>query len=180
QYLVRDGDRVVLSQAGEAKHPVTAISWEAATRAAAWFGGRLPNELEIEKAGRGVDGRYTPWGRELEPRWSRVLGSQPSPPGLLPVGTFDADESPYGVRDLAGNARIWCRNWWSVRGPIRDGRAVDTPEMGTHRAARGGFYGSPPVTQRLATRFGNIPAQRLNATGMRVLWPTPQPRVFEE
>ncbi|MBK7758428.1 MAG: SUMF1/EgtB/PvdO family nonheme iron enzyme [Deltaproteobacteria bacterium] len=73
---------------------MTAISWDAAARAAAWMGGHLPNELEIEKAGRGVDGRFTPWGREIEPRWSRVLGSSPSPPGMLPLGAVEGDESP--------------------------------------------------------------------------------------
>ncbi|MBK9368465.1 MAG: SUMF1/EgtB/PvdO family nonheme iron enzyme [Deltaproteobacteria bacterium] len=180
QYLVRSGDRVVLGRPGEVNHPVTAISWDAAARAAAWMGGHLPNELEIEKAGRGVDGRYTPWGRELEPRWSRVLGSVPSPPGLLSVGEFEADESPYGVRDLAGNARTWCRNWWSVRGPIQDGRVVDSPDAGTHRAVRGGFFGSPPMTQRLATRFGNTPERHFLTMGLRVVWPVPQPRVLEE
>ncbi|MCK6523569.1 bifunctional serine/threonine-protein kinase/formylglycine-generating enzyme family protein [Myxococcota bacterium] len=179
QFLVRDGARVLLCRPDDARVPVTSVSWAAAAKAAEWFGGRLPNELEIEKAGRGVDGRYTPWGRELEPRWSRVLGSLPTPPRMLPVGAFPADESPYGVRDLAGNARIWCRNWWSVRGPIRDGRVVDTPDTGTHRAARGGFYGSPPMTQRLATRFGNTPDRRIDATGLRVVWPSPQPMVLE-
>lgn len=180
QYLLRDGRRVVLTNSSEEKNPVTAISWEAATRAAAWLGGRLPNELEVEKAGRGVDGRFTPWGRELEPRWSRVLGSLPTPPQRLPVGKIPGDESPYSVRDLAGNARVWCRNWWSVRGPIRDGRMVDTPETGSHRSARGGFFGSPPMTQRLATRFGNTPERRVDTTGLRVVWPEPQPTVLDE
>ena len=178
--LRRVGDVVCVTDGVDPRIPATAISFVAASRAAAWLGGRLPNELELEKAGRGADGRYTPWGRELEPRWSRVLGSLPVPPCLLPVGAFEADESPYGVRDLAGNSRSWCRNWWSIRGPIHAGRVVDTPETGTHRAARGGFFGSPPMTQRLATRFGNPPDRRVDATGLRVVWTVPQPRVLEE
>ncbi|MDP2313047.1 MAG: bifunctional serine/threonine-protein kinase/formylglycine-generating enzyme family protein [Pseudomonadota bacterium] len=149
--------------------PVSGFSHVAATRAAAWFGGRLPNELEIEKAARGVDGRLTPWGRQLEPRWSRVLGSSPSPPGFLPVGAIAEDEGPYGVRDLSGNTRVWCANWWSRLGPIRERRAADVPGTGTHRAVRGGFYGSPPNTQRAATRFGTLPHLPQDGHGLRLV-----------
>lgn len=167
-------ERRIMTQLGLDPHlPVCAMSFEGACRAAAWLGGRLPNELELEKAARGVDGRTTPWGRQLEARWSRVFGSGPSPAGLLPVGAFPEDEGPYGVRDLAGNARSWCRNWWSRGGPIQGRRAVDTPETGTHRANRGGFHSSPPATQRMATRFGTPPELRLDGVGLRVVRAAP-------
>ncbi len=149
--------------------PVTGITHAAAAEAARWLGGQLPNELELEKAARGVDGRLTPWGSQIEARWSRVIGSSPSPPWFLPVGSIASDESPYGVRDLAGNARSWCRNWWSRSGPILNARVVDAPDEGTHRAVRGGFYGSPPPTQRSATRFGLPQERAAEAVGLRVI-----------
>jgi formylglycine-generating enzyme required for sulfatase activity len=163
----REGDTLRLI--GHPDLPAAGLTQPAAARAAAWFGARLPGELELEKAARGVDGRLTPWGRQLEPRWSRVLGSPPSPPGLLPVGAFPEDEGPYGAGDLVGNARAWCANWWSRLGPIQGRRAADWPASGTHRAVRGGFYGSPVVTQRAATRFGSPPDQATDAVGLRLV-----------
>ena len=90
--------------------PVLSVSEKAAEEYAHWLtrkhGGkwrfRLPTDVEWEKAARGVDRRYFVWGNY--PIWSycrSLFGSKERSAG--PVGHYPADESVFGVRDLAGS-----------------------------------------------------------------------------
>lgn len=95
--------------------PVNGVSMEDALAYADWrrrLTGerlRLPTENEWEKAARGVDGRFFPWGDHFEPTFCKMKQSRNAPyPEPEPVGTFETDRSPYDVRDMAGGVREIC------------------------------------------------------------------------
>jgi len=92
--------------AARTNHPVVLVSYDDALAYARWRGQqdgvsyRLPTALEWEKAARGTDGRYFPWGNTWQPEATNWAGVPPQ--GTTAVGRFP-DTSPYGLADMAGN-----------------------------------------------------------------------------
>ncbi|MFO0727703.1 MAG: bifunctional serine/threonine-protein kinase/formylglycine-generating enzyme family protein [Myxococcota bacterium] len=94
--------------------PVVAVSYDDALTYLGWASKRsgaklrLPREDEWEKAARGVDARFFPWGDHFDPTFCKMKDSRNSALEMEEVGAFAADCSPYGVRDLAGGVRELC------------------------------------------------------------------------
>ena len=96
---------------GREDHPVVMVSHDDANAYAAWLSSetgrtwRLATELEWEKAARGTDGRFFPWGDTFDPA---LLNSHDAGPfDTVPVGSFPAGASPYGLLDAAGMVFEW-------------------------------------------------------------------------
>jgi eukaryotic-like serine/threonine-protein kinase len=167
----------------ESTHPVVLVGWHAAMAYAAWLAARtgapcrLPDELEREKAARGVDGRLFPWGDHPDATFACALESHAGPPMRAPVDACPIDESPCGARGLSGNARDWCVNVWRREGPAIDaGRlrieAARADDPG-YRAVRGGAWSSPLDLSRSAARFGNRPDVPRLTMGLRLVRSVP-------
>ena len=67
--------------------------------------GRLPLADEFERALRGSSRQRWPWGRGLDSTRANLLGLGAGT--RMPVGSFPAGASPYGVLDLVGNVAEW-------------------------------------------------------------------------
>ena len=173
-----EGDEAIQ---GSDRLPVNRIDWRGAVAYCEWqaarsgLGWRLPDELEWEKAGRGVDGRLRPWGDHIVPHWVVTVQSFADRPRRRAVDEVAADEGPYGVRGMSGNVRNWCINPWLPQGPHIEGeRLVIEPaamDDESFRAVRGGAWLSTTTMSRLAARFADRPHHRFAAIGMRLVRP---------
>lgn len=86
--------------------PATRLDWFQANEYCKWLGGRLPTEAEWEKAARGPDGRYFPWGNDWDFSMSNLERY-----GINPVQNIamyvESDKSFYGIKNMAGNVQEW-------------------------------------------------------------------------
>ncbi|VAW78525.1 Phage protein [hydrothermal vent metagenome] len=158
------------------KWPVVNVSWEDALAYTQWLSVqtgvryRLPSEAEWEFVARsGTVTRYW-WGEESGKDRANCFDCGSSDGGVQTsrVGSFTA--SPWGVYDMAGNAREWVQDCYVPnysRAPA-DGRAVEVGAC-TNRVVRGGAYSSPSDQLRSTSRDQVDAKRRLDNLGFRVV-----------
>ena len=146
-------------------------AWRSAADGHPW---RLPEDLEWEKAARGIDGRSYPWGDYYEPTWTHGVEAQTGVARWTTVGAYPADESPYGVMDMAGNVRDWTQTPYQRAGAVADGDRLERasieapPNAHALRVIRGGAYISRGHLCRPAARFAGQPDQVFSSVGFRL------------
>lgn len=147
---------------GEARHPVTGVSWEEASAYAERAGGRLPTEYQWEFAARGTESRKYPWG-DAPPTCRRAHFAACEPRGTVEVMSRPAGATPEGVHDLAGNVWEWVRPDW-----LKPWMAVNEEA----RRLRGGSFRDAAFFLRAANRNNDFHySTRGPEIGFRVVWP---------
>ncbi len=152
---------------GLGDHPVVHVTWFEAAAYAEWVGGRLPTEVEWEKAARGgLDQARYAWGDDLVPDgvhrcniWQGVFPSDNTEEdgwkGTSPVGAFTPNG--HGLFDVAGNVWEWQADWFD--------------ETQSQRSMRGGSYlchESWCNRYRVGARTSNTPDSPTGNIGFRV------------
>ena len=151
---------------GEPDLPMSCVSFTDARKYCRWMGLDLPTEERWEKAARGTDRRLFPWGNEPIaknanladesfkaefPSLAAERGVSDGYAAAAPVGRFEGDTSPYGMRDAAGNLQEWTRSEYD------DGR----------RVTKGGSWQGRLKYARASNRNGSAPDHRFGDLGFR-------------
>ncbi len=124
---------------GRDKHPVVAVSYFDALAYAAWLSKktghkwRLPTEREWEKAARGSEGWYFPWGNKFDR--TKLNSHDKGPFRTVAVGSFKSGVSQYGLDDGAGQVFEWVQAEASAKRAFVKGGSWDDKGCGVCRAA---------------------------------------------
>lgn len=139
-YRVRQFDNEILFHndtvyfdPGLADHPAVNVTWFGAKAFCDFYGFDLPQESEWEKAARGNNNYWFPWGNNIDSTYANYYNSgDPFEPGTTPVGFYSGQKfkdfqtsdavSPYGCYDMAGNAWEWTSDYWTPTTPYNKGK----------------------------------------------------------
>ena len=154
--------------------PTTEITWNDATAYCQWLSTqekatyRLPTEAEWEYACRaGTTTQYS-FGDDVALLYQYGWYKQNAADHSHPVGR--KLWNGFGLFDMHGNLHEWCGDYfdekWYSASPLND---PSGPVTGSNRVIRGGHWNYLASTCRSAYRHSNIPSNRHNKHGFRVV-----------
>jgi len=143
---------------GRGEHPVTGVTWYEAGAYARWAEGELPPAAQWWRAAMADSARPYPWGAG---GGAAHLRANLEGVDTAPAGAYVLGVSPFGVLDMAGNAREWLGD-----PATDDGR----------RRTAGGSWQEPLYTASPEWMTHVPPDHATDALGFRVLWRQEKPR----
>ena len=154
--------------------PVVHISWFEADAFARAHSGRLPTEVEWEKAATWDQEQETalpyPWGAEA-PVPGRHANIDQRAGGPLPAGSLPAGASPYGVLGMIGDVWEWtASDFTGYEGfepfPYREYSEVFFGDK--YKVLRGGAWATRPRVITPTFRNWDFPQRRQIFSGLRI------------
>ncbi len=136
--------------------PVVNVDWWDAYAYCSWRGGRLPTELEWERAARGIDGRIYPWGDNFDSSKCNTEESNILQPNE--VKQHVSGISPTGCYDMAGNIWEWCADYFNP---------FDTSQNAP-RVVKGGSFSRHELRAKCAFRNEHPASDRWPSRGFRL------------
>ncbi len=149
---------------GEALLPVTMVTWDDADAYAKWAGKRLPHEAELEKAGRGTDGRRWPWGNTMDPSRLNTYLNVGFPSNVM---AYPKGASVYGVYDLSGNVEEWTADDLEPYAESTPPPVTATESHRHYKVLRGGSWKGDPLSTSLYHRDYSFPTHAADFYGFR-------------
>jgi len=139
------------------------VNWYEAMAFAGWLGNllqmkiSLPTIAQWQRAAKGDDDRYYPWGDEFDEEHCNTL--ETGLKSTTPVDRYHKGVGPYGVYDMAGNIWEWTLNTAAAADAGRDFR----------RAVAGGSFVSPCDRAQTSFRYYLDPRVRYSSIGIRLV-----------
>ena len=101
---------------GLESYPINNVTWFGAAAFCKWRNKRLPTEAEWEKAARGTDGNFFPWGNDpISPQkaryrqnWTEGIAHRV----MVPVDSLPDGKSSFGLFNMLGNVKEWVDDWY--------------------------------------------------------------------
>ncbi|MGE3852709.1 MAG: formylglycine-generating enzyme family protein, partial [Planctomycetota bacterium] len=175
--IVGDGNFMMRADPLQLQGPITGVTWYGAQAYARWVGAVLPTEAQWERAARGTgDGPY-PWGSAAPTDGVHAIFARNRPAialGQVNDAARAAGESPYGVRDMAGNVWEWCADCYDPLVYADASRSGRDPLIGWPpglRVNRGGGFRSPADALAVWTRAADPPGVSYDCLGFRCALP---------
>ncbi len=139
------------------------VNWYEAKAFANWLGAQLrmkvnlPTVAQWQRAAKGDDDRYFPWGDDYDE--DRCNTVETGLKQTTPVDRYHKGISPYGVYDLAGNTWEWTLSAAAAAEDSRDLR----------RAVTGGSFVSSCDRAQTSARYYLEPRVRYSSIGIRLV-----------
>jgi formylglycine-generating enzyme required for sulfatase activity/regulator of sirC expression with transglutaminase-like and TPR domain len=101
---------------GLESYPINNVTWFGAAAFCKWKNKRLPTEAEWEKAARGTEGNFFPWGNDpISPQkaryrqnWTEEIAHHV----MVPVDSMPEGKSSFGLFHMLGNVKEWVDDWY--------------------------------------------------------------------
>ena len=101
---------------GLESYPINNVSWFGAAAFCKWKHRRLPTEAEWEKAARGTEGDFFPWGNSpitpqkarYRQKWTEEIAHRV----MVPVDSLPEGKSQFGLYNMLGNVKEWVDDWY--------------------------------------------------------------------